>query len=99
MCFGHDPFEILQIVEATGWRAVYQQNGNLKQIPLVCFALVKHLEDEFSFVAGMNPVADDPVVIMPSDYDEEEDDNKFLGYIGPGESTDKFKDDKEDKRR
>lgn len=87
MCLGHDPFEILQIIQAGGgWRAVFEEDGQLKQVPVACFALVKHKKDNFTFVGAMNPLLDDPSVIMPS----EENDANFLGYLGPGESIEKF---------
>lgn len=89
MCFGHEPFEVLQVIQATGWRAVYERDGQREAVPLACFALVKNRDDGFTFLAGMNTVADDKRVIMPSDFDEENE-FKFLGYLSPGESIEKF---------
>jgi len=87
MCLGNDPFEIVQIVQASGgWRAVFEEDGLLTQVPIVCFALVKHKEDGFTFVGAMNPLLDDPSVIMPA-----EESGDFLGLLGPGESVEKFK--------
>lgn len=75
-----DSFEILQIIQATGWRAVLKLKGRTEQIPIACFALVR--DGGLKRVIGFGPFGDDPRVIGPFECKD------FLGYIGPGVSLD-----------
>ena len=93
MCYGLEPFEVLQLIGADGWKSVYECQGVFKEVPLAAFALVRNNNDGFVFMAGMSPVADDARVILPS----ENSSDIFLGYIGPGESVNKFNERRERK--
>lgn len=73
--------QVKQIIPADGWRACYEEsNGEILVEPVCCWAIVE--EDGDSFIVGMD--ADNPVEPCS-------DASNFVGYIGPGESVDKYK--------
>lgn len=73
--------QVKQIIPAEGWRAVYKEDdGSLFVQPLCCWAVVDENGD--TSVVGMD--ASDMVEAC-------DEASNFLGYIGPGESDDKYK--------
>ena len=84
------PFQELQIIPASGWRAVFWDIDRKKVIsrPITCFTLVQHTEDKACFIAAYAPSLKDRQYIEPVGDPDEDEPYVFLGYVGIGETPD-----------
>jgi len=86
--FSKDEFKERQIIPATGWRAVYlnPDTNEIRVRPMICFALIKHLDSGDHFVDGMTTDFEDRSRICPAGALSDSCDFVFVGFIGANET-------------
>lgn len=76
--------KILQIIPATGWRAVYSHEAEGTEpdfeVPIFCFALIEEA------VSGEIETRVMPLIM--TDFEDEAIADNFIGCVGPGMSKD-----------
>jgi hypothetical protein len=80
--------KIIQITPATGWSAVFKAEGKYVSLitePLACWAMIEETGDDGKITSKIEGLVGIKSVEFVTDS------TSFIGYIGPGQTTDKLR--------